>query len=270
MKKLMKTTVILCLMTLVIIPAMARKYASETITDSLSGTCGECNATIKMNIDYPSQESGSTPLNDSIRTWLFRFIKVGDEAGLPAYTGDIQDGKALVSHYVKAYVEQFMRQSPDSAYNMSYELSAQKEYENNLYVSYRVDLYDYQGGAHGMPYTGLAIFCKSDGHILTWQNILKQNGRPILKRQLARGVMRYLQVKTWAQAKGSLFLEAPHNTMTTFPMPVSNPGLTAKGLVAVYQSYEIGPYAIGRPEVTIPRAQLPQILKPTVATAMRK
>lgn len=270
MKKLAKTLTTFCLTLFAFIPATAQKYTSELVSDSLSGACGEYHATIKMTVDYPGLHNGNPSLNDSIRTWLFQFIKVSDGSGLPAYTGNIQDGKAVVGHYVNAYVKQFTQQSPDSAYNMSYELTARKVYENRQYVSYRAELYNYEGGAHGMPYTGLAIFRKSDGRILTWSKILKKSGLPILKRQLVHGVMKYLQVKTWAEAKGSLFLEAPYNSMATFPMPASNPGLTAKGLVAVYQSYEIGPYAIGQPEVIIPGALFPQILQPAIVKTLRK
>lgn len=257
-------------MTFFILPAMAQRYTKENISDSLSGKWGSNDITIKMNVDYPDSENKNNQVCDAIRNWLLQFIIVDKEMELPQYTGDIKDGNALIRHYLKAYVEKNCQQDTTNAWYMSYELSAKCVYETNKYISYRVDSYDYQGGAHGMPYTGYAIFRKADGHILSWRDMLKQGGTPTLRRLLARGVMKYLEAPNWAQAKASLFLEAPHNTMTTFPLPSSNPGLTAKGIAAVYQSYEIGPYAIGRPEVTIPRSLFTKLLKPTVIADMHK
>lgn len=271
MKRLINATALLCLMSFFILPAMAQKYAYENFTDSLSKKVGEAEVSIKMDVDYPASSTGDNIAAKAIRNWLQKFIKVDPtDLNLPAYTGDIRDGKALISHYMNAYMTTSTTDPDSIGLGLSYILIAKCAYETSKYVSYRVDLDNYMGGAHGMPYTGFAIFRKSDGHILTWRDILKPGSSTILRRQLARGVMRYLEAPTWAQAKERLFLSAPHNTLSTFPMPASAPGLTARGLKAVYQSYEIGPYAIGSPELTIPRTLFPQLLKPAVAAAMRK
>lgn len=275
MKKLFKLTAILCLTILTCLPAMAQKYMPMSMSRSMSTKYAHNDANIKMDIDYPAKDDGTDKLSNAVRAWLNEQIKnacnISDSIKI-AYTGDMQDGNALIRFYEKAFIDQsvkdfseYAKLGRDSTMAMHYQVtvSAQVVYETENLVSYRLNSYSYLAGAHGVESIYYAIFRKLDGHILTWGDIMKSGTLPAFSNHMAQGVMKYLKAKTFNEAKGMLFIDK-NTTLTTFPMPATNPGLTKEGIVGVYQSYEIGPYAMGHPEITIPRSALRPILKPMI------
>lgn len=275
MKKLIKIMAIICLMITTGQPAIAQKYMPMSMTRSLSTKYAYNDANIKMNIDYPAKDDNNDKLNAAIRKWLNEHIQsacnINDSVKI-SYSGDIQDGNALIRYYEKAFIDQSVKDFTEyaklgrdstSAMHYSVDVSAQVIYETEQLVSYRLNSYSYLAGAHGVESIYYAIFRKLDGHILTWGDIMKSGTLPSFSKQMALGVMKYLNAKTLDEAKGMLFIDKK-TTLTTFPMPATNPGLTKDGIVGIYQSYEIGPYAMGHPEITIPRTALRPIIKPMI------
>lgn len=275
MKHFFKLAAIACLTILCSLPAAAQKYMPMSMSRSLSTSYAGNDATVKMDIDYPALDEGNDKLNAAVRTWLNGQItgacNISDSVKF-AYKGDLQDGDALMRYYAQAFIDQSKRDfteyaklQNDSSIAMHYNVTvaAKVIYETEQLVSYRVNAYSYLAGAHGAENIYYAIFRKQDGHILTWGDIMRQGAMPSFSRLMAQGVMKYLKAKTLAEAKGMSFIDKK-TTLTTFPLPATNPGLTEKGIVGIYQSYEIGPYAMGHPEVTIPRASLRPLLKPMV------
>lgn len=277
MKRLFKITAILCLTIVFALPALAQKYMPMSMSRTLSTKYAYNDAQIKMIIDYPAKDDGKDKLNTAIRSWLNNHIQsacnISDSAKF-VYTGDTQDGNAVIRFYEKSFIDQsvkdftaFAKLGRDSTSAMHYQvsISAQVIYETEQLVSYRLNSYSYLAGAHGVESIYYAIFRKMDGHILTWGDIMKNGTMPSFSKLMAQGVMKYLKAGTFEEAKGLLFIDKK-TTLTTFPLPATNPGLTKNGIVGIYQSYEIGPYAMGHPEVTIPRASLRPLLKPMVWT----
>lgn len=277
MKRFIKLLVVFSLAVIWSFPTLAQKYMPMSMSRSLSTKYAYNDANIKMNIDYPEKDEGNNKLNAAVRTWLNEQIKsacnISDSIKI-SYTGDLQDGNALIRFYEKSFIDQsvkdfteYAKLGRDSTMAMHYEIniSAQVVYETEQLVSYRLSSYSYLAGAHGIENIYYAIFRKLDGHILTWGDIMKSGSLPTLSKLMAQGVMKYLKVKTFSEAKGRLFIDK-NATLTTFPMPATNPGLTKDGIVGIYQSYEIGPYAMGHPEITLPRTSLRTIIKPMIWT----
>lgn len=254
---------------------MAQKYMPMSMSRSLSTRYAYNDANIKMSIDYPARDEGKDKLNTAVRTWLNEHIKsacnISDSAKI-SYNGDIQDGNALIRFYEKAFIDlavndfkKYAQSGRDSTNALHYQvkISAQVIYETEALVSYQLSSYSYLAGAHGAESIYYAIFRKVDGHILTWTDIMKPGTMSNFSRLLANGVVKYLKAKDLAEAKKSLFIDK-NTTADNFPLPATNPGLKNEGITGIYQNYEIGPYAMGHPEITIPLATLRSIVKPLV------
>ena len=254
----------------------AQKYNPITISNQLSANYGKDSTIVKVTMDFPARDASSAKLDNAVRKWLHEKLASACEDSLRLdYKGDLQDGNALIRHYQKKFIDNSLKElvelaklREDTAFHTNYFVTfkAKTVYETEKLVTYRLDIDQYMGGAHGLTTLTYATFRKIDGHILTWGDVLRPASRPSFSRLLAKGVVRYFaqydkSVKTFAQAKKSLFLPEG-TTMSNFPFPATNPGLTAKGVEAVYQSYEIGPYAIGRPSVTIPLSTILPLSRP--------
>lgn len=275
MKKLIRILAIICLSIMTAQPIMAQKYMPMSMSRSLSTKYAYNDANIKMKIDYPAKDDNKDKLNAAIRRWLNEHIQsacnISDSARF-VYSGDIQDGNALIRYYEKAFIDQSVKdftayaklgRDSTSAMHYAVDVTAQVVYETEQLVSYRLNAYSYLAGAHGSESIYYAIFRKLDGHILTWGDIIKSGMLPSFSKYMAQGVTKYLKAKTLEEAKGMLFIDKK-TTLSTFPMPATNPGLTKDGIVGIYQSYEIGPYAMGHPEITIPRTLLRSMVKPMI------
>lgn len=276
MKQLIQKTLLLILLTICCWQgSMAQKYMPMSMSRSLSTRYAYNDANIKMSIDYPARDEGKDKLGTAIRTWLNEHIKsacnISDSAKI-SYDGDIQDGNSLIRFYEKAFIDlsvkdfiKYARSGRDSTNALHYQvkISAQVIYETEALVSYQLSSYSYLAGAHGAESIYYAIFRKVDGHILTWTDIMKTGAMSNFNRLLADGVVKYLKADNLEAAKKTLFIDKK-TTADNFPLPLTNPGLKQDGLVGIYQNYEIGPYAMGHPEVTIPLTALRPIVKPLI------
>ncbi len=255
----------------------AQKYNPTTISNQLSANYRKDSVKVEVTMDFPARDASPNKLDNAVRKWLHEKLAASCEDSLVTdYQGDLQDGNALIRHYqqkfidssLKSFVELEKLRDDTTEYYTNYFVSfkAKAVYETEKLVTYRLDIDQYMGGAHGLTTLAYATFRKLDGHILTWGDVLRPASRPAFSRLLARGVVRYFtqydkNMKTFAQVRESLFLP-DGTTMSNFPFPATNPGLTAKGVEAVYQSYEIGPYSIGHPSVTIPLSTILPLSRP--------
>lgn len=272
MKQFIKLTLLLAFM-LAAQTIAAQKYMPMSMSRSLSTKYAYNDAKVRMDIDYPARDTGTDKLGNAIRTWLNGHIKsacnISDSARI-SYEGDIQDGNALIRFYEKAFIDQsvkdfteYAKLGRDSTNALHYQVkvSAQAIHETEALVCYRLSAYSYLAGAHGAESVYYAIFRKTDGHILTWGDLMKAGSATAFSRLFADGVVKQLKAKDLDEAKKTLIIDKS-TTADNFPFPQTNPGLRKEGLVGIYQNYEIGPYAIGHPRVIIPLATLRHLLKP--------
>lgn len=177
----------------------------------------------------------------------------------PKYNGRLDDGKAVVAFFGKLVSENLRQQYDDMKQyseiavvvpSLSFDLHIRKTAETARYVTYESDYYSFLGGAHGSTVSSSAIIAKATCKVVDETvDTLKVNA---LQSVLRKGVLSYLrhQGDTTVTEKNLfdyLFVEN-----ATIPLPASTPCLTASGVHFVYQQYEIGPYAMGMVEFTIP------------------
>ena len=131
----------------------------------------------------------------------------------------------------------------------SQEINIRIKENTEKYVTYHLYTYNYMGGAHGQALFIPVTFLKSTGEML--QTTIDSSNEKAIQPLIRKGVISYFK------KRGETVTDRDLNTMLfiengIIPIPINAPSLTAKGLHFVYQQYEIGPYAIGMVEFTVP------------------
>lgn len=123
-------------------------------------------------------------------------------------------------------------------------------------VSFRLYYSDYTGGAHGMyTYSGKTFDAKT-GELLELSDILTD------AEGFYKEVTPYIAAKLHEKYGDNLFAEYQDYVAGTFDGDRSlNWYLDAAGIVIAYTPYEVGPYAMGSPEVTLPYAEFGAYMK---------
>lgn len=236
-------------------------------TDSIA-FCEQKDSTLKCSVvvDYPSgDDSLSVGVRRYVASELARlFLPTMQEEDEPAavFKGAKADGKALVDFYGKlnfGYLKsQYAELKDFGIAGLSYDLSIRKTGETDRYLTYETSCYVFLGGAHGSAVCYPVNIVRSTGKVLAATvDTLKQKAlQPILRR----GVKEYISKAENRKIKdrdlqNMLFVE--HGII---PLPATMPVLTPEGLRFVYQQYEIGPYALGMVEFTVPYADVKSCL----------
>lgn len=237
------------------------------VTDSIA-FCEQKDSTLKCSVvvDYPS---GNDSLSVGVRRYVAGelarlFLPTMQEEDEPAavFKGTKEDGKALVDFYGKlnfGYLKsQYAELKDFGIAGLSYDLSIRKTGETDRYLTYETSCYVFLGGAHGSAVCYPVNIVRSTGKVLAATvDTLKQKAlQPILRR----GVKEYISKAENRKIKdrdlqNMLFVE--HGII---PLPATVPVLTPEGLRFVYQQYEIGPYALGMVEFTVPYADVKSCL----------
>ncbi|MES1956406.1 DUF3298 and DUF4163 domain-containing protein [Salinisphaera hydrothermalis] len=144
--------------------------------------------------------------------------------------------------------EAMRRQNPEIApYSADFKARVVARRDGVLVV--RLDTYTFLGGAHGMPVTYYRVIDEDQQRILSLGDMLEPGQHKAFEAKLRAAHTR------WAK-------QQPLD-MSNWPFtPSDNAAPMADGMAVTYQAYDIGPYAMGQPTLTIPYDQLHGILKP--------
>ena len=125
-----------------------------------------------------------------------------------------------------------------------------RQYKNLLVV--QLDSDTYLGGAHGIGVTRYLNIDRTDNRVLTLADVLEpgKDGEFWQKVQALHA--------DWLKAND---LTDPDLTSVWPFIKTDNFALTEQGLTIKYQNYDIGAYAFGQPEFTVPYGQLKGIVK---------
>ena len=232
------------------------ELAADSIVFSENGEGYTCS----MKIDFPQ---GDGKLDEGIRNFLNSAL--GDFAGCDnpdkpkaEYKGDKNNGKAMLDFYGKQRSKD-MREEYKSLLelNEGAEPPASFSFDGNIrlkekaakYVTYSIDSYVYLGGAHGSSVSREVNIIRETGKVLTESvdTTKTKELQPILRK----GVIDYFKDcgEDVSDDKLNDMLFINDNTI---PIPACTPALTSQGLKFIYQQYEIGPYALGMVNFTVP------------------
>lgn len=135
------------------------------------------------------------------------------------------------------------------------------EYSKSIYVMWETPNiltlwdsgYEYAaGGAHGMPWGYGITFDLKNLRTLAFDDIVTKEGR--------RAVLKMVVAQLQDEYDDTGMLSAPNG----IDFPATDPALEAGGVRFDYGAYEIGPYALGMPEVIIPYEKMKPYLTPEV------
>lgn len=190
----------------------------------------------EYTVQYPV--SGNEALVNAIRKWVQRAI-------YEKYTGSLEtpDG----------FMQKSMR-SLDSFETLTQTVKVL--YHNDNVITMYIEGYLYTGGAHGMPFAAGTTFMVNSGKPLELSMIGNFNNYvPYIRKALAK----YTEMSESEMRDNGIGNEIPETT----------PYVTSEGLCFQYGAYEIGPYAIGEPALTVP-ADVARKLMPASGAAYLK
>ena len=119
------------------------------------------------------------------------------------------------------------------------------------YVNYIIDLYDYQGGAHGMYGTFPLVFDKKDGRVVSWQEFA-----PGISEEKMTELLTAHRLDDLKDTFGEDIPDEENIFFNQTIEPGSNFTVTEEGLDFYYQPYDIAPYVFGIITIPVPWAEL--------------
>lgn len=140
--------------------------------------------------------------------------------------------------------------SPDSFYGYSSSCEAQLSRCDNTVVSFRIFTHDYTGGAHGMyAYYGETYYVES-GQQLKLADIVAD------AESFYPNAIEYINNALYEEYEDALFADYQNWVAESLsPAKESLWYMTSTGIVICFSPYEVGPYAMGAPEITLPYSE---------------
>lgn len=228
-------------------------------TDSVKYENKSKKAEVTITADYPTD--GNPLLVNAVREYISE--NLGGE-----YTGSLAEKDSLADFYGKKMTAEMEETAsefdadaiPPMVQNETFKLN----HETERYVTYTMSNYTYMGGAHGMSVFTGTTFRKSDGRKFG-MDMLRNTGSDNFHMLIKEGVKEY-----FSQGEGTAMTDQAlkdclltDHDVNFLPLPASAPYLTEKGVVFIYQQYEIAPYAAGMPTFIIPYSKMTPYLTVT-------
>jgi hypothetical protein len=208
-----------------------------------------------VSLSWSNVEKGPDALKKSVSAWSLSYLSniLGppSDVKLPSQ----KSVEAAAAGFFKAQQE-FAKEAPGSpAAYYTAESSDEVLLNDGLHLTLEITGYTYMGGAHGSPTAAVATFESPTGKILTLTDLVTDTAA---FKTLAEQAFRDERADIFQPTDGS----EPYEFNETFPFALpQNFGLTADGIYCHYLAYEVGPYAIGSTQFTIPFEALGKLLK---------
>ena len=211
----------------------------------------------EMNINVKYVKEGSEDIrksvNDAITAKIFNLHYVDISAAVDSFV----NGNA--SSYMKDMLPLYTEDNRDidkrPIYEYAADIKTRTEDGREGIVTYFIDMYNFEGGAHGLQQLLTLNFDKTTGKTLTLEDMLVPGYKVKLNELLQKALMKKADCKDINELhdKGYLF------SMEMYPS--NNYVLGKDGITFIYNPYEIAPYALGRIELTISYDALEPLLK---------
>lgn len=234
--------------------------------EQLEGQFKSETCEVNCVVAYPIGGTNET-LVEAVREWI-------NEQLSGEYTGDMNDGQAMLDHYVQAMKKELepYAEDMDEEDELWYD-DMTSTCSDSIYVRYECDDYItlmhaasiyFAGAAHGMYATIGATLRKSDGEQITW-DMFKDTDSRLFQALLENGLREYFEIDDSEDLNEYLLLEF-YGESDDIPLPEQAPVLTADGIEFIYQPYEVAPYSAGMPAFVVSYEHI----KPFMKTSLRK
>ncbi|MFK7933998.1 MAG: DUF3298 and DUF4163 domain-containing protein [Saprospiraceae bacterium] len=222
--------------------ATFKEISKSCVTDTVR--CAEAT------VSYPTVRSANAAVAEQINTTL-RSV-VANSVGL---FGEADSTKLKPREAAKAFVsefDKFLEESPDYFTGWASETNGEVIYEDQDVLTVEMNTYAFTGGAHPNGYVRLLNFDLNSGALLESSNLVQDTTALKQLAEKAFRSARELEPTTDLKEEGFWFENG-------FTLPAEM-GMTKEGLKLFYNAYEVGPYAMGTTEFTIPTTALEGIL----------
>lgn len=192
-----------------------------------------------VKIQYPVFLGGSQAeekINAFYESWLDEFVK-GKET--PWEGGDSPVNAAA----------KLKQQTPDAFVSMGDEITASVMLQQGL-INVLMDGYDFEGGAHGMPYRISNLFYAESG-----EKGLLSEVSALSKEELNQKMVDAFLQKYQQDGEDAYFPDAL-TVIQTLDVDTTGNYLAENGVVFFLRPYDVAPYAAGYVEVTIPYEEI--------------
>lgn len=144
----------------------------------------------------------------------------------------------------------------ESAYSYEHSTDLIIEFNKANLLSYKVERYDYTGGAHGMTTDSCFTILLDKGRFLKQDDLFEESSLDKIAELIVKNIAddNDLDDPVKLEDQGYFSVKEIY--------PNGNIYATDKGITWIYNPYDIAAYAIGSVEVTIPYDQLKPYLKP--------
>lgn len=256
------------------VDSLQAKGADTLVVDSILYKM-EQDSTLscQITVDYPTEPDS---LSLSVRNYISQELWnqylpiINDEANAkkyPKYNSSLTKGKDLVDFYGKgtfSYLQQEyhnMKESvEDNHFNpqLSYEVHIKKTAETDSYLTYHISTYAYLAGAHGSATDYHVNISKNNKKVLT--NIIDKQKLKEIQPILRKGILQYLNKEAEEKINEEKLNDYLFIENGIIPLPSHTPYLAKDGVHFIYQQYEIGPYAMGMVQFTVPYKEITPFL----------
>lgn len=190
-------------------------------------------------VDAPVTEN--EVLRAGINQWISNQLNVN-------YGGDPQDVAAMVE-YDRMDFLRLETGAPDTYLEHFITMVE----DNDRFVTYVCETWQYDGGAHGNTYVEGASFSKATGERFNYTMFTNpETLREIVKNGVKEQYFDILLEDTGVTFEDAVVLEEG----ALFPLPEAEPWIQNDSIVFFYEDYEIAPHPFGLPSCAIPAGTL--------------
>lgn len=248
-------------------------------------------ATVTASISYPGVvKSDEKPdvvtsrIRRAIADMTYDFLANmasldGDKPKMKVFEGSIDVMDEMLDNYTKETYSALSKISKeeyeeavkcgfadDTPQQFSAEFSLSRTYETDKYIVFRKNTAGFTGGAHGYYDIINYTFDKSDGYM--FNDFVKSGKELEMQDILKEGVKQYFKEQDQVITSDEQLWQYLLIDGTTIPMPQSPLSPDDKGIVFIYQTYEIAAYAAGAVNFTIPYKKIKPFLTDKAKTLL--
>ena len=220
------------------------------------------SAACRVTLNFTYAEKTSNPaLKDSINRNLLRDLLGYGYENMPVK----QALDSFKTDYIKNYKDEmtqllegeseFSFDENSGIFNYSKDLKCRMIYNANDIITFRADVYEYTGGAHGLSNSFLFNFDVKNGQRIRLNDIFTKNYEEKLDEMLIQQLLKDNEVSDIKE------LEELGYFVTSPIFPTDNFYFDDKNIIFLYNPYEIAPYAMGSTEIKLPIKELTFLMK---------
>lgn len=233
--------------------AVADTVALASTVRHESGKAKKNNA-VEFTLDLQLPASRGDTLYGAVREWAFGQLAGAEglsDVGTPATDDELADRMAEAymersKEEIGQKVRSTRRDTESHRFNYAFDFAVRRVYETGGFITFVAEAYDYAGEAGPRQRRAYATFRKSDGHRLTWDDIILSKQLPAFSALVADGLQDFFGVVGFDALRDRLAIDGKYGR-TSLPLPQGGPGLVADGIRVQYDTGEIAPGEAGQP-----------------------